>query len=220
MGEHVGGRAGLLINAQSRLGLRAESVAAEALEPSRPRSWSDPSAWHAPRHLAQEADELLGLNLDRLIVGGGDGTISTVAPRLAGRGTALGVLPLGTANDFARTLQIPSNLEAAAEVAAGDHVVEVDLARANDAYFLNVASIGMSVSAMDAALAHDEEGPRPDRLRRGRRPGPSSGTTSSSSGSRARTSTKAWPTRSSSPTAASTAAACSWRRTARSTTVP
>ena len=47
------------------------------------------------------------------------------------------MIPLGTANDFARTLGIPARLPAAAAVAAGSHVREIDLARANDAYFLN-----------------------------------------------------------------------------------
>ncbi len=57
------------------------------------------------------------------------------------------MLPLGTANDFARTLGIPGDLDAAAGVIADGHVRLVDLGRANDAYFLNVASLGMSVAA-------------------------------------------------------------------------
>ena len=148
MGDAVGGRAGLLVNARSRLGLRAEDAAADALRRGGLELVRSVRVAH-PKHLAQEADKLLALGLDRLIVGGGDGTISTVAPRLARRGPALGVLPLGTANDFARTLQIPSKLEDAAEIAAGGHTLDVDLARANDAFFLNVASIGMSVAAMN-----------------------------------------------------------------------
>ena len=103
-----------------------------------------------PSRLPLAVDARLSLGVDRLIVGGGDGTLGTVAPRLARRDVALGVIPLGTANDFARTLGIPSNLDEAAAVAAGDHETAVDLGRANDAFFLNVASVGMSVALTHA----------------------------------------------------------------------
>lgn len=141
------GRTILLINARSRSGRRATRAVAEALgchgiELDRVIRVGRPSrlARRAAMLLEQAAD------LHRLIVGGGDGTISTIAPLLAGRETLLGVIPLGTANDFARTLGIPDDPIAAAAIAAGDHVQSVDLAQANDAYFLNVASIGMSVA--------------------------------------------------------------------------
>ena len=50
---------------------------------------------------------------DLLVVGGGDGSLSAAAGQVAGTGTTLGVLPLGTANDFARTCQIPDRLDEA-----------------------------------------------------------------------------------------------------------
>lgn len=142
-----GRRAGLLINAHARLGHRAEAVAIAALrrhglELARSVLVSRPS------RLRQVADSLLDLDLDRLIVGGGDGTLGLLAPRVAERKVVLGVLPMGTANDFARTLGIPADLNRAAEVAAGDAIDEVDLALANGKYFLNVASVGMSVAAV------------------------------------------------------------------------
>jgi diacylglycerol kinase (ATP) len=99
-----------------------------------------------PRGIVEAVDALLDQGVVRLIVGGGDGTLSAVASRLARRPVELGVMPLGTANDFARTLGIPTDLEGAAEIVARGKVRLIDLARANDAYFLNVASIGMSVS--------------------------------------------------------------------------
>ncbi|MCA1684904.1 MAG: diacylglycerol kinase, partial [Planctomycetia bacterium] len=80
-------------------------------------------------------------------------TLGTVASRLTLGPVRLGVIPLGTANDFARTLGIPNELALAAEIAAGPHVRPVDMARANNAYFLNVASIGLSV-ATTALLSH------------------------------------------------------------------
>ena len=99
-----------------------------------------------PRRIVAAVERLLTDGLDRLIVGGGDGTLGTVAPLLARSGVALGVIPLGTANDFARTLDIPSPIPAAAAVAAGTVARSIDMARANDAYFLNVASLGLSVA--------------------------------------------------------------------------
>src|SRR4051794_31585901 len=135
-------RAGLLINARARLGQQAEAAATESLRRHGLELVRTVRVTR-PKRLASAVDALLDLDLDRLIVGGGDGTLSTVAPRLASRRVALGVLPMGTANDFARSLGIPADVEGAAEVAAGDHTEAVDLARANDAYFLNVASVGM-----------------------------------------------------------------------------
>ena len=82
---------------------------------------------------------------DALLVGGGDGSLGCAAEVLAHTGTALGVLPLGTANDFARTLEIPTGLAAAVDTMLTGKTVDVDLGRANGQVFLNVASLGMSV---------------------------------------------------------------------------
>ncbi len=57
----------------------------------------------------------------------------------------LGVLPLGTANDFARTLDLPRDLASAVSALATGKVVDIDLGRANSKPFLNVASLGLSV---------------------------------------------------------------------------
>src|SRR5699024_2395493 len=83
---------------------------------------------------------------DLLVLGGGDGTVSSVVDHLADELPVLGLLPLGTANDFARTLQIPTDLRRACEVIAGHRVVDVDLGLAEDNYFVNVASAGLSVA--------------------------------------------------------------------------
>ena len=140
-------RAGLLMNSRSRHADQAQASIIEALRASGLHLVQALRVTH-PKKLAKAAESLLDQGIGRLIVGGGDGSISTVAPLVAARSVRLGVLPLGTANDFARTLNIPADLDAAAQVAAGDHVEPVDLARANDVVFLNVASIGMSVEAM------------------------------------------------------------------------
>lgn len=92
---------------------------------------------------------------DVVVVGGGDGSLSCAAGLLAGTPTVLGVLPLGTANDLARTLGIPRGVDAACEVVARGAVVDVDLGRADGRVFVNVASAGLSVGvtrALDPAL--------------------------------------------------------------------
>ncbi len=79
-----------------------------------------------------------------VIVGGGDGTISSVVDYFAYRDAVLGILPLGTANSFARALGIPLDLAGAAGIlTGGGKVADVDLGRINDDYFANTAAIGL-----------------------------------------------------------------------------
>jgi diacylglycerol kinase (ATP) len=82
--------------------------------------------------------------IDCVIIGGGDGTLNAAAPALVKTGLPLGILPLGTANDLARTLEIPSDPIAAAQVIAAGHTRTVDLGEVNGRLFWNVASIGLS----------------------------------------------------------------------------
>ena len=81
--------------------------------------------------------------VDAIVVGGGDGTIRTVATVFAGSGIAIGVLPLGTLNHFAKDLGIPADIAAAVDVIAAGHVRLVDLGSVNDAFFVNNSSVGM-----------------------------------------------------------------------------
>lgn len=100
--------------------------------------------------LARRLDEVIDEGHDLVVVGGGDGSVGCAASRVAGTRTALGVLPLGTANDFARTLHLPVEVNAACAALAGGKVVDIDLGRADGAAFLNVASVGMSVGVTRA----------------------------------------------------------------------
>jgi YegS/Rv2252/BmrU family lipid kinase len=82
--------------------------------------------------------------VDCAIVGGGDGTLRMAAAGLEASGLPLGILPMGTANDLARTLNIPTDLDAAADVILAGHRQRIDLGSVNDEPFFNVASIGLS----------------------------------------------------------------------------
>lgn len=98
-----------------------------------------------PGHLA---DAVRGhcAGVDAVVVGGGDGTLHGVLPALLACGVPLGILPLGTANDAARSLGIPNDpLAACAAITAG-HVARVDLGAANGVPFLNAANIGLGVA--------------------------------------------------------------------------
>lgn len=79
---------------------------------------------------------------ERVVVGGGDGTLGGAAAVLAGGDAVLAVLPLGTRNHFARQLGVPLDLAAAAKLAVSGSVEAVDLGRAGDRVFINNASVG------------------------------------------------------------------------------
>jgi YegS/Rv2252/BmrU family lipid kinase len=80
---------------------------------------------------------------DRILVGGGDGTINRLLPHLVKTAVPLGILPLGTANDLASTLGLPEEPLAAVKTALHGTVVRIDLGRVNGKLFANVASIGL-----------------------------------------------------------------------------
>ncbi len=82
--------------------------------------------------------------VDCAIVCGGDGSLCLAASGIVATGLTLGILPMGTANDLARTLGIPEDLEAAADVILAGRRRRIDLGTVNGKPFFNVASIGMS----------------------------------------------------------------------------
>jgi YegS/Rv2252/BmrU family lipid kinase len=89
---------------------------------------------------------------DRLAVAGGDGSIGPVAVHAAAADLPLAVIPTGTANDFARALELPLDLEEACTLAATEtRERPIDLLRAGDRPFLNAASAGLSVIAAHSA---------------------------------------------------------------------
>jgi diacylglycerol kinase family enzyme len=95
---------------------------------------------------------------DAVIVGGGDGTLSTAAAALSGSEIPLGVLPLGTLNHFARDLNMPLDWRDAVDALGHGSVRTVDVGEVNGRIFINNCSIG----------SYPEAVRRRDRLRRER----------------------------------------------------
>ncbi|MGU3494836.1 lipid kinase [Xanthobacteraceae bacterium A53D] len=148
MAQADGRRALVLINPYSRRG-RLEGDRARELLRAAGFELLEPQADGRPLDavIRSHAGEV-----DRVIVGGGDGSLNGAARGLIETGLPLGVLPLGTANDFARTMKIPADLPGAVEAIARGRLVRVDLGLANDHPFFNVASIGFSAD-LAAALS-------------------------------------------------------------------
>ncbi|MFO1431731.1 MAG: lipid kinase [Candidatus Competibacteraceae bacterium] len=140
-------RALLIINQQSRSGNADVTAATERLErqgfmlvtavATTPAAITESILQH--RHA-----------IDLVIIGGGDGTLNAAAPALVQTGLPLGILPTGTANDLARTLQIPAVLEQASEIIIHGKRHSIDLGWVNGHYFFNVAHIGLGVKVTHA----------------------------------------------------------------------
>lgn len=154
MESREGRRALLALNRKCRSGgvgldevagrLRAMGLTAVTMETERPAEISRAIRAHAA-------------DTDLVVLAGGDGTLNSAAEALVETGLPLAVLPLGTANDLARTLGIPS-LDAACETIASGRLHHIDLGVVNGKLFFNVASIGLSVRVTKAL--------RPDVKRR------------------------------------------------------
>ncbi len=145
------GRAALIVNTRSRSGERTFFQALDRLQ-EMGVTLGATYAIRDPARLAETVREVLseGSGYGLLILGGGDGSVSSVVDFLADHEVVLGLLPLGTANDFARTLGIPADVEGACEAIAGGKVVDVDLGLAGSNYYVNVASVGLSVGVTQA----------------------------------------------------------------------
>lgn len=138
--------AALIVNARSRAGEKAFDKASRLLD-SMGVEVGVSYALNDPARLAETVKEAVGEGHDPIILGGGDGSVSSTVDFLAHHEVTLGLLPLGTANDFARTLQIPDDLSSACETIARGKVVDIDLGLAGDNFYVNVASVGLAVEA-------------------------------------------------------------------------
>lgn len=140
-------RAALVVNARSRRGRQLYGEVRARLAATGIRLLADHPV-ERPGELEERLGAAIELGPDLLIAGGGDGTISTAARLLAHRDIALGLLPLGTTNNFARTVGTPLDLDAAVTILAEGKVIDVDLGRAGDMLFTNHVGVGLSADVM------------------------------------------------------------------------
>lgn len=92
-------------------------------------------------------DEIIVASIARapmVIVGGGDGSLSSAVDHFLGKDTVFAILPLGTANSFARTLGVPLDLDGAIDVIANGRARRIDLGCIDGDYFVNAAALGLS----------------------------------------------------------------------------
>ena len=89
------------------------------------------------------AEQAARSDVDVIVAGGGDGTISSVAAIVVNSDKAFGVLPFGTMNHFAKDLHIPLELADAVATIAGGHESRVDLGEVNGHIFINNSSLGL-----------------------------------------------------------------------------
>lgn len=97
----------------------------------------------ASGHARQLAYDAVQQHVDLVIAAGGDGTINEIIQELAGSETALGVLPTGTVNVWAREMGIPLDIDGARDVLVHGQTRRVDLGRAKEHYFLLMAGVGL-----------------------------------------------------------------------------
>ncbi len=135
-------RALLLVNHHARQGQKRLAEAIQCLEKSG-FDLIEKSIEH-PNHLTEIILDYQD-KVDLVIVGGGDGTLNAAVDALVDTQLPLGILPLGTANDLARTLGIPNSLTEACKIIATGEQRRIDLGWVNGKHFFNVASMGLSV---------------------------------------------------------------------------
>lgn len=97
----------------------------------------------SPDEMRQALRRLVAEGAERVVVVGGDGTVAAAVQVLAETPTALGIVPQGTANNFAAALGLPMTPLEAARVVRGGVVRAVDLGRVGDRYFTEAAGVGL-----------------------------------------------------------------------------
>ncbi len=104
----------------------------------------------APGHATELAREAAGAGVSLVVAAGGDGTVNEVAQGLVGTEVPLGILPIGSGNDYVRALGVPKDLREAARRLVEARPRPVDVGRVEGRYFLN--SLGMGI---DGQIAWD-----------------------------------------------------------------
>jgi len=103
--------------------------------------------------IAREAAGAIARGSTLIVAAGGDGTVSAAASAVSGSGAALGIIPLGTLNHFAKDVGIPLDVAKAVQVIAAGRTMEADVGEVNGRSFINNASVGMYASLVSERAA-------------------------------------------------------------------
>jgi YegS/Rv2252/BmrU family lipid kinase len=133
----------LIVNAASRKGQDLFEQACAKLETAGIRLISS-HAVTDPSKLDDTVREVIAAGAPMVIVGGGDGSLSSTVDDVVDKDCVFALLPLGTANSMARTLGIPLDLDGAVEVIATGKRRRIDLGMIDGDYFANAAALGLS----------------------------------------------------------------------------
>lgn len=133
----------LIVNARSRRGRRLYRQAVQLLRAAGVEL-TERHAVRKPEYLSKHVEEAVASGAPMIIVGGGDGSLSSAVDYLVGKQCVFALLPLGTANSFARSMGIPLDLPGAIDVIANGEPRRVDLGMIDDDYYANCAAIGIS----------------------------------------------------------------------------
>jgi YegS/Rv2252/BmrU family lipid kinase len=133
----------LVVNAMSRSGGDVFEQARQMLE-ERGVELLSAHAITDPEDMRPTVCKALADKAPMIIVGGGDGSLSKSIDDFLGHDTVFALLPLGTANSFAKTLGIGTDLEAAVETIANGRKLRIDLGAIDGDYFANAAAMGLS----------------------------------------------------------------------------
>ena len=143
MGNSPPRQAALIVNGKSRKGREAFRDACRLLKGAGIELVSA-KALRDPTKLEGAVRDAVQSGVAMVIVGGGDGSISSSVDHIVAEKTVFALLPLGTANSFARTLGIPLDIEGAVRVIVDGQIRKIDLGMIDGDYFANCAAIGIS----------------------------------------------------------------------------
>lgn len=133
----------LVVNAHSRKGQALFREAEQKLRDAGVQLIAS-HAVRDPKQLVPTMKDAVRSGAPMVIVGGGDGSLSCTVDEVVDRDCVFALLPLGTANSFARTLGIPLDLDGAIQVIANGRRRRIDLGMIDGDYFANCAAMGLS----------------------------------------------------------------------------
>ncbi len=114
-----------------------------------------------PGHATLLAAEAAQSGVDVVVAVGGDGTMNETASGLVGTQTALGLLPRGSGNGFARSMGVPLQKQQALQTILKCRTTSVDVGIINDGYFFGVAGVGLDAEIAHAFQNFGKRGPLP-----------------------------------------------------------